>query len=600
MSILKILLLVFSTLGLWELVRRSFPRADVSFVPGITVAAQVTLLFLAGLLNLLREALLLFTAAGLISLGMYSYRDKGIRFLREYLKPAFFFLAFCLLVMSFFLRDKVLTHFDSFSHWGLVVKNMLATGRFPNHLDTVIRFQEYPLGSAVWIWYFCKLAGTAENVQMFAQLFMLLVSIMPLFSLCKKGWPLALVLILTFTNYVLICNALVTDLLVDTLLPLVFAAGLLYVLQYRPAAAGPDSVRSLFPAAFCMIQLTQVKNSGLFLAAVIAVVLLFQASREKKLLPSLVCVLSPLASFWLWYRHCQYAFTSAAVSKHAMTAVNFTGTFRSKSPEDIRLIFRSLVDFVLTWKETWLTLGVLAVAAVLVFFFDRSGKSGRKKAFGLLLLAFLLFVVYQVGLFGMYVFSMPGSEATGLAGFARYERTILIAMAYLALVPVLRMISENWQSENQLSENQSSGKRLLPGRAAALLVAGVMTFCVFGHMVSSRGRVILAPVDLNGYSAERRGWVEQAKSDYSLPDGGSYAVLTSKENVNYLTYICRYVFLSSDVTAVAVESEYDLDKLSAAFILNFDRDNPVVRGWLSLLYPEQADSAVIFASRDDD
>ena len=46
---------IISTIGMWELIRSIFDIEE-SFIPGITVAAQVTVLFFAGLFNLLPEA----------------------------------------------------------------------------------------------------------------------------------------------------------------------------------------------------------------------------------------------------------------------------------------------------------------------------------------------------------------------------------------------------------------------------------------------------------------------------------------------------------------------------------------------------------------
>lgn len=77
-------------------------------------------------------------------------------------------------------------HYDNFSHWALVVKKIIETNRFPNGFDEIITFKEYPLGSAIFIYFFTKFTNTNESTQMLAQAYMMLVCIMPLFSNTKK------------------------------------------------------------------------------------------------------------------------------------------------------------------------------------------------------------------------------------------------------------------------------------------------------------------------------------------------------------------------------------------------------------------------------
>ena len=61
MVILRLGLFGISTLGFFELIRKaSNDRVSIYFLPSLTIAIQVTILFLAGLLNLLPE-----TAKGL-------------------------------------------------------------------------------------------------------------------------------------------------------------------------------------------------------------------------------------------------------------------------------------------------------------------------------------------------------------------------------------------------------------------------------------------------------------------------------------------------------------------------------------------------------
>jgi len=572
MTAVKVLLFAVSTLGMWETVRRYFRGVDVSFVPGITVAAQTAVLFFAGLFNLLAEATYGMTLAGAAGLAVYIVKDRNIKFLKAYLKPSFLFLAAGMIALGLMLRGKIFTRFDNFSHWALVVRRMLETNRFPTFADRIIMFQEYPVGSASIIYAFCRIIGGSETNQMLVQGYMMLVSIMPLFALCKKGWPLIMLAVVSFTNLVLIYNNEITDLLVDTLLPLAAMSGFLYVWLY---CGRECEKRTILPAALFMIQMIQIKNSGIFFAAFIAVLMIVYAVRNRNRGARFAGIIAPFLTWYLWTRHCSYVFSASETTKHAMTANNFTKVFRSKSPEDVRQILESLVKYIFSWKDSLVTIGVLLISVLLVYILYREGF-GRARTIGLTAIA--LFVVYQFGLAGMYLFSMPGAEATSLAGVERYEKTIVTAMLYMAMIPAVEAISEGY-----------TGKRALAAAAAAVM-AGVM----FAHNGITNGRILITGKDSRADSPKIRNWVEQVKEAYNLPDGEGYTILMpANESANYGKYLIKFVFQSNDTAGKNVKGTEDMNSITTKNILIYDEENEIIKDWVELNYPEQAGEPVI-------
>ena len=151
----RMILFFLSSIGYWEFFRRK-SNISVYFLPGFTVASQITILFIAGLLNCLEPAYIMLFVAGLILAVYYLITEKK-EFPVAYLNEGFIFLfgTTCLCMIA--LKGSIFIHYDNFSHWALVVKNMLQTNRFPNFEDAVIDFQAYPLGSSIYIFYFTKL-----------------------------------------------------------------------------------------------------------------------------------------------------------------------------------------------------------------------------------------------------------------------------------------------------------------------------------------------------------------------------------------------------------------------------------------------------------
>lgn len=571
MVIIGGLVFVFSTLGLWEIIRRRYSEIDLSFVPGIVVAAQTTILFGAGLLNILPEIACFLYAAGIICLAAVIIKDKNVAFIKYYTTPPFFFLFLSVILMSFFLRGKLFAHFDNFTHWALVVKRILETNRFPRNVDSIIIFQEYPLGSSVWIYFFSKLVGISESIQMLAQVYMIFAAILPLFSLCKNARPLALVIISSFTNYVLVYSVPATDLLVDTLLPLVAVSCLFYALSY---CKKEQSTVHYLPAAFYLIQITQIKNSGLFFVAVISLLLVIFTAKSQKRWFRLLCIASPYLSFFLWHKHCQYVFDASGTSLHAMTAANYSEVFSSKSSEEIRLILSSIIKFLSEWKDIRLTFGLLVFALVCSWFISRQlGKTNIK----MFLLSSLLFFLYQIGIFGMYVFSMQGSEAVGLSGIARYERTIIIAVLYLSAIIMLRTVSTKY-----------SEKKIVSSVMAFLMASSFLI-----HMGAAQGKIRFALPDPDTTSLRIRNQVDAIRRDYHIPNGERYALLTSEADLGYTYYLCRYIFQSCSVDAKKITAIQDMDSIEADYILIFDPENEIIRSWIQENYPEQASAPVI-------
>ena len=274
-SFIKLILFCFSNVGFWEIIRRH-SKIHVYFLPSLTIAFQTVLLFFAGLLNFLPEMVLFLYLMGFFGLGCYLYKDRNFSLFKTYMKTGFVFLAIVSGIMLIFLRGKVFASYDNFSHWALVVREMLETNRFPNFTDTIITFTEYPLGSSSYIYYFSKLISPSESIQMMAQVYMMLSCIIPLFVFAKKNVLAATAVILAATNFFFVYNIRTTELLVDTLLPLVGMCGLLFAYF---ACWKSDEKINYFYAALYVVQLIQIKNSGIFFAVLISI--LMAASIKK-------------------------------------------------------------------------------------------------------------------------------------------------------------------------------------------------------------------------------------------------------------------------------------------------------------------------------
>ncbi len=575
MTYMRALLFFVSTLGTFEFLRLAGKeRINGFFLPSLTVAAQVTALFFGGLLNVLPETVLALYLLGFLGLAYRIRRDGNLAFLQKYRQPGYGVFLAVLLLAAVYVHGKVLVHYDNFTHWGQVVRTMLDRNQFPNFEDTLVEFQEYPLGSSVYLYFFARCVGTGEPVLMLAQIYMLAAAVLPLFALAGERQWAAAAAVVPFFYVVFVYNIFLTDLLVDTLLPIVGMCGLLFALLHCKKGCGK---LELWCSALYMTQVIQIKNSGVFFAILIALPVLrcvWQGKAFARGIPSLVF---PFFSMLLWQRHCRMAFSTAEVTLHAMTLANYRTGAAERTAEDLLAICKTFLRFAVTWKDVWLTAAFCVVIGCLILAF---GKEERKRFLPLVLFSLGLYVVYQLGLLAMYLFSMPVGESMRLASAKRYTRTILIAILYLNMIPAVQLIS---------------GLRGKRSRRAA--VAGCVCLSLAAFVSLSAGSVKLTTSQTG--DPARRIWMEQAREEYNVPDRESYCVLLGTMDNGYMGYMTKYMFQSSYVGVLTAEELSEEKEIIQDYIFVYDSENPTISEWIRVHYPEQAGRRVIITAAAD-
>ena len=187
-----------------------------------------------------------------------------------------------------------------------------------------------------------------------------------------------------------------------------------------------------------------------------------------------------------------------------------------------------------------------------------------------------LYLVYQLGNLGMYLLSMPTMQALRLGGVERYTKTVLLAILYLNMLPMLRLISDT----------------AVKSRALALTAGFLVTLFAFLYLnLGSLEAIFQGRED-----PAKRQWLESVRVEYGLPEGESYRVLLPAEAANdrgYTYVLTRYTFRTN---SVQVLTEDDLGSLSADdanFLLIYGTQSPAVSAWVRTHYPDQSDRPVV-------
>lgn len=568
--LLRLILLMLSYWGWWEYFRTRW-KINVYFAPIFTIACQFVVLFAAGILNYLKDSAAVLWLAGAMMLIRALWKDR-LRILKPYLTPGFVFFAVMFAATAVCTYRQIFSQIDNFTHWGTVVRNMLYTDRFPGSLDTAVGFTSYPLGSSAIIYYFCRISNDSEHMQMLAQSFIMLCAILPVFAFVKKYTVINTTLITIMTVFFLQYNIPITELLVDTLLPLAGMATLAFV--YHQCVIGEDGRKLPVYFAVPMLMWTMnIKHAALLYVVAAFVLLCVGTGKEKQnRRPLLYSALVLLAAHSVWDRHCSYIDPYANISQHALSVDWFSKIVSDKTKEDILEITREFLTYAATRREVLWFLAWLLLLSVLAWVV--AGK--RKECLRFAACIVLVHAVYAAGLLGMYVFSMPVTD--GLVAVDRYMKSGDIAVYYLILLFAVSLL-------------ETVEKK----RLAAAMGTVLLTVAIAGWWFQTGGYTNLSLVTCT--AEERQRW-EAPIAEYGIVKRQSYLLCIDEQDDpgcnNVPLHVWRYNMESGSVAQLVVTAEEQLEiEKKYDYVVILDEDNPIIQQWVQENYPDKIGSQVI-------
>lgn len=558
MIVVRLSILLLSTLGWLGYLQK---KMRVEFALGVLLTGIGSLMFAAGIFHIMREAawLVFFSGLWLLIREICSAPDRKNKissFLSGFCTSGigtFALLAVFFLVLLF--RSEF-THYDNFSHWGVVAQVISRKDMFPNPADTNVDFTSYPVGSAVFIYYITEIVGASpEWLQMWAQAILMVGMLVSLFAF--GGGVVGALTAAVGVLMLLAGNTPFVDLLVDTLLPVVAVGGMAFCIYYRKELE--DKIWFVIPY---VVFLVSVKNSGALFAVLLLVYAVAVIPRKRENIRKLsVLVLSPICAIFFWNRHVEQLFDDGTVSKHAMRVDNFRQVLADKTAEDLVTIVKVFWQRTVASEE--IVIYLLLMSCILILLRKVVLKKDCRELGGILLMTAVFYVVYQLGLLGMYILSMPLEEAVTLEGYGRYHQTLILLVAGMMLISVIQELEVCRNSKNRI-------------------VVAVMTAAL---TLQFTGFVVAPQFDY--YTRQSLENTERAKynrliKDYALWPEDRYLVLVSEErdDMGYLHWMTSYLldpekFLVADLTYIREEQiENDFN-----FVIMFE-DTEINRTYL--------------------
>lgn len=464
MTFFRIMMLIFSLYGGKQFfVRKIKVPEELSWIA--TICSIVLLLYVAGFLELLLPStFVIFTVScfyGIVILYKKLRPSERLHFTPKFSLWNIWFLLYLFLIGTTLMVTK-LGHYDNFSHWALIVKFLFTEGRLPTNADSIISYTSYPMGSSLFVYYSTIIAGFEDNVMLISQFLFITAALFSLGVFIRDKTRALIVSTLFFAvvlfNYFNISIRL-NSLLVDFLLPTLALSGIAAVYACRKNIKHMSFLFFIITAV-----LNLVKTSGIFFSIIVLFYFVYELIRQlrtEKARGLIVGLLAISGSFFpiLYWNY--YVRNNFEVTKHEVSLTNYRLLFQAKGTALSKDILNKQVAYLTDITNTN-TQGLLLFVVVLLagYLIIRIWTGRKNSLLRILIVGLLIILTYYLGIYLMFLFSMPIDEAIRLAGIERYASSIVIFSLGLAFSAIAIEMDNALYEKNITLRNYKSYKSL--------------------------------------------------------------------------------------------------------------------------------------------
>jgi hypothetical protein len=541
------------------------------FVPGFVFSTVACIIYFCGLLGILFIGSVFVMVVGLIVFGVFLIERlrKKLHSQFSFSLFGFFWVVGSLFFFLLLIRSNLI-HYDNFSHWAIVVKEMLSNNAFPTVGSNLIDFKNYPLGISSFLYYVCRFAGNYQSIMIIAQGILIFSCFYTIFGIIaeKKRFLLYAFLglgcaSLSFFNIAIRIN----NLLVDFLLPMYTLAIFVVAYKYR------TDLRRAFISALPMVWLLTITKSTGIVFALIGLVFLFYMvlscrrgiSRWRVwmfiTITSFVAVLPYLG--WVWHMKTAFSFVENKFDLQNMPDEKTMGQIR----EIISLFIRSSIDLSTRVAMGILVFNLLGIGAVI---FNAFVLKKKRSLWKVLITLDIVVLLYYIGICSLYIFSMPLDEALRLAGFERYASSIVILFAGGLILAVTKDIEKSFYykigevSEGHAFRNVKNKKIYQISVLVCMAISVTLLLSEYNGMLSIikdyDSTLVYEIQEITGDRWYKNG--EEDDSRYLF-----YASDKEEQVTNfYMQYVGRYFLYAPNVDGICLFYEDNMENL----LINYD------------------------------
>jgi len=423
---------VFVIIWLWAYVLSALFEKDLSLCLPVAIMGQTALLYVFGWCGILRcgvTAVCILPFAGLfyIFLKKRSCLKSNARLICTTVVFGVVYIYFWYIQLG-----MLISQWDEFTHWGLIVKNMYQLDNFGNTGLTTAAFLDYPPGQGLFRYFFMKMCGAFAESRIFhAANIMAVVFAFPLLKSSKNIFSSSL----TITAYILVLNMVSSEafhtIYIDLLLGVVWAHMLyIYFVYEKDVFFYTD-----FALTFVFLSLLKASGFGLALSIlIVSIIHIICTEKDKKKKLSAIVMMVAASAFGIavklsWSAYLNIHNINPIFEFNALTPATFMDLFIGNAPRYrydvissfIHALLNTPVFYIGDWGVTAVMFTVVTTLLLcLLRFTDKKDNNFLWAGFGV----FTVAAVFIVGMLISYLFSFSEYEAVILASYDRYLRTI--------------------------------------------------------------------------------------------------------------------------------------------------------------------------------
>lgn len=415
----------------------------------ISIFSVILLMYIFSYMGFMQEGVYIILGASfvlyLMSLYEIFFHDNKKIWFKNTFTPAFFIWVFMLLFLFAFHKNRVLTNWDEFSHWGDVVKSMYTINDFSTSANSLSAFKEYPPGLSLFQYFFQVLNGEFKESLLFVAYQIIPISLF--LSFVKKSWKNPVNIIVSIVIIMLVPIFFNPEYLKSVYVDSVLAitAGYSFAIIYIDKKDLYFWVK-LGMALSVIVLLKDVGKLFVFEALLmVAICCIFNIKKEKlkidkrllkyyfkQFLPVIILIGIVLVVMVSW--NIQVAMDGVVPNfSGKVDVVEFIkNIFKGGNPQNVTILNNFThalgTKHIITFSGMELTYFSILGLFVILFFLYYTNSNNKKFFACHYTVIFVFNIIYTIGICVMYIFKFSTYEGLSLASFERYIAIYMIAM----------------------------------------------------------------------------------------------------------------------------------------------------------------------------
>ena len=403
----------------------------------------------------------------LLSIVYLFYKRKDKKILKEvkenYLTPSFYSFITILILITILDFNRTYSHWDEFSHWGEMLKEMIRTDKFYSATTSVLQaHKDYPPILQLFELYVIKLGGVyKESIAIFSLHILelsLLISVLPeTIKLKKRNIILNsffIFLLFFLTTIVFDSHEIVNSIYNDYLMALLVSYSLSIIFFDK----NNKSLFTLITLSVVSSFLLLTKQIGITLYLMILFfyfvsLFLEKDKKEVKFFAKvfIILILIPLILFSYWNSYIKTLGIKGQFNASNIEISQIYSIYRGYSGrEDQKAAATGFVKAIRDYNLTTSYISLSYIQAVILGLFilfliyNKNKKLINKKNMYLLICTLLIGAIgYAFVMWCTYIFCFKETEAINLASFDRYMATYVLIIMYFAIMLLLYCCYKN-------------------------------------------------------------------------------------------------------------------------------------------------------------